>query len=137
MKTILLIFSLVVTSIAVSAEPGMSVPDAAAPQRYAQYVLDSDHATIAVFDAERKPRTVTIRDRDWLQQFSKMLSSAVYQPRSHILAIGRPIIFYGKDGRKILEIQIFETAVRFNSQDYEIGKNACEAIAGFVTKGKD
>src|SRR4051812_2122067 len=98
------------------------VPDRGAPQLFGQRVLDSDHVVLTVFSREKvgsNSKRITVDDRSWIEDFSKVLSTAVYEPNEHIFAVSPPVLFYNKSGKKILELSVLPgDIIRIDSQDY-------------------
>jgi len=114
-------------------------PDERAPERFSQLIATADYVTTQVFERNQKEprvRTVTVRERSWIEQFSKTMAAAIYQAQEHIWAHSTPVIFYDRQGKRLLTLEVLPGEIlRLNSDDYRVGAQTRAAIVALIEKG--
>lgn len=133
----LYVFALCTMLVTAGARESSLVPDTRAPQLYSQIVSEAAFARIeiAIAKKESEAKAAVVRDREWLDEFSKVLARAVYQPQSHILAISPNITFFSEDGRRMLTIEVLPGGVlRLDGEDYRVGEKTTSALGQLIVK---
>ena len=137
MKNILSV-ALAVFATLSAGESEFNVPDVRAPQVFSERVLSSERVSFSVYDSTKNElsKPITIQDRSWIEQFSKILAVAVYEPHEHIFAFSvAPISFFAKGGITILRIEmLLGGIIRLDSKDYRVGAKTCAAIEQLLKK---